>query len=178
MWQVHNMHWYGPERPIPDGAVYIGRERRGQPRGPLANSYSTEQNRASSVTVVDDPMRAYRRWLWAELRDHPPGVSYDQMSSAYREIRRLAMLPDGVLLCWCKPKPCHGDIVAAAVEWFRTNWDYPIVKPCRSCGALVCFALTPTNKKPCPFNVDVVRGVVTEESHFATCPQASDWSKK
>lgn len=175
MWQVHNKHWY-TTNPEPAGAVYIGRERRGQPRGPLANPFSTEQNPAGTVTVVDDPMRSFRRWLWADLKDHPPGVSYSQMSSAYREIRRLAMLPDGVLLCWCKPAPCHGDIVAAAVEWFRTNCDYPIINACKSCGALVCYGLTANNKR-CPYNVDVARGVVTEESHFATCPQAKEWRK-
>ena len=24
---------------------------------------------------------------------------------------------DIVLICWCKPKPCHGDILAKAIEW-------------------------------------------------------------
>lgn len=139
-WQVQNKSWYlgprGAGRPEPAHAVYIGRERRGMPRGPLANPYSTEQNRAGTVTVVADPLAAFKRLLWAQIRlcrwDEPDG-----WTPQYAALMLLAGLPDGVLLCWCKPVPCHGDIVSAAVEYLRKTTNFPIFEYCPDCGAVV-----------------------------------------
>jgi hypothetical protein len=50
-----------------------------------------------------------------------------------------------------------------------------LLERCRSCGAPVAWGKT-KNGKACPYNV--VNGQPTEESHFRTCPQAKDWSKK
>ena len=29
------------------------------------------------------------------------------------------MKEDTVLGCWCKPKPCHGDVIINAVNWLK-----------------------------------------------------------
>lgn len=165
MWQVHNKRWY-TTKPEPADAVYIGRPRSGDPASPLANPFSTESNPSNTVTVVADPIESYRCWLWEHIQDDTP---------QRQEVSRLVCIPDGVLLCWCKPRPCHGDIVARAVEWFRETQDYPSIESCRSCGVPIHFGLT-LQGKPCPYNV--INGVVTKESHFATCPDARTWSKK
>ena len=35
-----------------------------------------------------------------------------------RRLRDLALRPEGVvLLCWCAPKACHGDVIASALAW-------------------------------------------------------------
>jgi hypothetical protein len=49
------------------------------------------------------------------------------------------------------------------------------VMPCRSCKQPVYWGYTEKGKR-CPFNV--VDGQPTRESHFTTCPQARQWSKK
>jgi hypothetical protein len=49
------------------------------------------------------------------------------------------------------------------------------IQHCRSCGALVWWGKTAAGK-PCPF--DVVDGARTAVTHFSTCPQAKDWSKR
>lgn len=49
------------------------------------------------------------------------------------------------------------------------------VERCRSCGAAIVWGYT-KNGRPCPY--DFVDGQATTVSHFATCPQASRWSKR
>jgi hypothetical protein len=46
---------------------------------------------------------------------------------------------------------------------------------CRSCGAEIYWGTT-KNQRRCPY--DVVDGEVTGTSHFATCKDAKQWSKK
>ena len=58
----------------------------------------------------------YRQWLWARIKDHQ-GPEWD-------ELQRLASIArDGelVLICWCAPLPCHGDIIKAAIEWLLSQ---------------------------------------------------------
>ncbi|KPL90747.1 hypothetical protein [Herpetosiphon geysericola] len=46
---------------------------------------------------------------------------------------------------------------------------------CKSCGADIYWGLT-VNGKRCPYNT--IGGRPTKESHFSTCPSASEHSKK
>ncbi len=50
--------------------------------------------------------------------------------------------------------------------------EHPI--PCRSCGAAIWFKANPAGKFV-PMNVEM-DGDGNEVSHFATCPQAKQWS--
>lgn len=55
-------------------------------------------------------LRKYKRWLWENIKL--------PSSAPAQELRRLATLAaeeDVYLRCWCAPKPCHGQIVAAAI---------------------------------------------------------------
>lgn len=110
MWTVENMHWY-KTKPVPADAVYIGRPRR--PRdyeSLLGNPFGTAQNPSRSLIICNDPLVAYRDYLTELMETDTP---------QRREIARLAALPDGVLLCWCAPKPCHADVVAAVIAWYQ-----------------------------------------------------------
>lgn len=49
------------------------------------------------------------------------------------------------------------------------------IKHCQSCGAEISWGFTPKGKR-CPFNV--VDGRPTQQSHFETCPDAGEWSKR
>lgn len=111
-WIIGNISRYR-DKPQPAGAVYVGRPRRGDPPSPLANPFSTEPNPGNSVIVVPDPIRAYRHWLHEQVRD--------QTSPQFLELVRLSLLPDGMLLCWCHPRPCHAQVISRAIDWLRTQ---------------------------------------------------------
>lgn len=106
---------------------YIGRATHGRPASPLANPYKV------AAHGRDGAIRAYRQWLWAHMHDGDQTV----MSELLR-LLRLACRPTGVtLLCWCKPKPCHGDIVKGALEWLSTVTDDPVVAAGLELGATI-----------------------------------------
>jgi hypothetical protein len=72
----------------------------------------------------DEVIAKYRRWLWLQM-DAPD-------SPALAELNRLTDLHDTgeplVLVCWCAPKPCHGDVLSNAITWLsaaRTNGLVP-----------------------------------------------------
>jgi hypothetical protein len=46
---------------------------------------------------------------------------------------------------------------------------------CRSCGAIVWWGRTAAGKR-CPF--DVVDGARTAITHFSTCPEAKQWTRR
>lgn len=65
------------------------------------------------------------------------------------------------------------------------------LQDCRSCGAPITFARTYPGDKAMPLNgepialktdTDLLHGLIeyiaSSDSHFATCPQSSRWSKK
>lgn len=49
------------------------------------------------------------------------------------------------------------------------------ISHCRSCGAPIWWGKTPAGKRN-PF--DVQGDARTAVTHFSTCPQAKDWSKR
>lgn len=63
----------------------------------------------------------------------------------------------------------------------QANATFPVARPpvarCRSCSAPVWWGTTAAGKS-CPFNYDLVTATATRESHFRTCPQASQHSKR
>ncbi len=70
--------------------------------------------RIDRMTVWGNPFRygsrehkiaRYRIYLWWTIQ-HNPQVMYD-----------LIELRGKKLACWCHPKPCHGDVIAKAIEW-------------------------------------------------------------
>jgi hypothetical protein len=85
--------------------VYIGRACRGYAQSPLANPWKIGQDR-------DETLGRYRDWLRETLKD--------TTSPQAQEILRLGHLvsagEDLVLLCWCSPSACHGDLVAEVVQ--------------------------------------------------------------
>jgi hypothetical protein len=111
MWHVGSVHAGDLER---KGAVYVGRGGRGLEQSPLANPFRLDPNRQREEQV--DMLERYRRWLWAALQSDTP---------ARREVARLVSLPDGILVCFCRPvgrdvPACHADIIAGAIEWYRS----------------------------------------------------------
>ena len=89
----------------PAGMVYVGRECYGFKGSVLANPFKRRTGQTPGSTLDD-----YRTWLRAEYRKN---------GAVRRELERLADLAEQgslVLGCWCKPNPCHIDIIKEAVE--------------------------------------------------------------
>jgi hypothetical protein len=82
--------------------VYIGRPSvLGNPY-PVSTKTVQEHNRVCAL---------YRVWLWEEIKK---GI----LSPVYLELLKILEMArnDGVsLVCWCKPLPCHGDVVKNAL---------------------------------------------------------------
>lgn len=76
--------------------VYIGRPSKwGNPFSHLSNTLAQY-----SVDTRDEAIKEYEAWL----RNQP------ELMAALPELR------DKVLGCWCKPKACHGDVLAKIVN--------------------------------------------------------------
>jgi hypothetical protein len=84
---------------------YIGRanQRAGLAASPLANPYKVSDYGGQRGATLDD----YRHWLWGRI------VAGD--AAVLAALRGITA--ETVLVCWCKPGPCHGDVVAAAARW-------------------------------------------------------------
>ncbi len=55
--------------------------------------------------VRDSVIEKYRRWLWGKIQ----GQEID--------LHELADLQGMELGCHCHPLPCHGDVLARAIDW-------------------------------------------------------------
>jgi hypothetical protein len=87
-----------------DHWVYIGRANSyaGLAQSPLANPFKVKDFGGRGKTLPH-----YRRWLWGRIQAGDTAV-LDALK---------AIDESTVLVCYCKPGPCHGDVVKAAVEW-------------------------------------------------------------
>lgn len=93
---VVNRHWYKTGLPV--GAIYIGRGT------PLGNPFTVAEHGIEALAL-------YRAWLWKRIQDRNADVL-----GAMRAIR-----PGTLLVCSCKPRPCHGDVVVKAWLWLRSQ---------------------------------------------------------
>lgn len=77
-----------------DFDIYIGRGSKWGNPFPISGENSREK-------VIDE----YRFYLWSQIKSGE--VTTDDLLSLNG--KRLG--------CFCKPKPCHGDVIKKAVEW-------------------------------------------------------------
>lgn len=89
-----------------DRWLYIGRQHQyaGLAASPLANPYRVAEYGGRGKTLP-----FYRQWLWQGIQDKD-----EKVLEALRGIKETT-----VLVCWCKPEPCHGDVVRRAARWLR-----------------------------------------------------------
>ena len=95
------------DRAFGDRWLYIGRANRAAqlPTSPLANPYRPRDFGGRRGATLPH----YRRWLWR------------QMQAGNRAVLQAlaAVTEESVLVCYCAPGPCHGDVVRAAAAWLR-----------------------------------------------------------
>lgn len=96
---VLNRHHYKGNDEIPQPWVYIGRG------SPLGNPYLLKDHGEERC------LRLYKKWLWKQMQDRNERVLAD--------LRRIT--PSHNLVCSCKPRPCHGDVVVDAWRWAHAH---------------------------------------------------------
>lgn len=85
--------WNSRDR-IPEGSIYVDRTSK------YGNPYPPRAGRS-----LEESLHLYRLHLWAMLKD------------GRVTLEELASLHGKDLVCHCKPKPCHADIIEAAAAW-------------------------------------------------------------
>lgn len=86
---------------------YIGRAWAGRPASPLGNPFRMRDERGRAGVI-----QSYRQWLWMKWAEN--GSEKEEL---LRIARRVKAGEEVTLGCWCAPLPCHGDVVASAVNW-------------------------------------------------------------
>ena len=111
MCTVVNFKHYGSkaalDRAFGDRWLYIGRANgyAQLEASPLANPFKVSEHGRGGTLVH------YRRRLWEQIQAENQEVLATQRS----------ITPQSVLVCWCSPLPCHGDVAKAAASWLRSQ---------------------------------------------------------
>ena len=86
----------------PDGStdIYVGRP------SPLGNPYKVGPEYPGMAAI-----EAYAIWLDRQL-----AIPDSPQSLVFGSLLRIARRGDLTLICWCKPDPCHGDVIKERLE--------------------------------------------------------------
>lgn len=82
---------------------YIGRVMRGRQGSVLGNPFKINKESARSEAIEN-----YAQWMRDRFND-ANSVQLIEMARLERILKRDGRL---VLLCWCAPLPCHGQVIA------------------------------------------------------------------
>jgi len=85
--------------------VYIGRPGKGNP-GPWGNPFSAKRD---GITV-EESIRKYEEYI-AKRLDNEPEL-----------MKQLGLLRGKTLGCFCKPGPCHGDVLANLANMYEYTY--------------------------------------------------------
>lgn len=101
------LNFYHIGKQIPEGAVYIGRGGKGLTQSKFANPFKLSENEERGATLF-----RYKTWLWNEC-----------LKGNITKSDILAL--DGKdLVCFCSPKPCHGDVIIELINYVKTHGEY------------------------------------------------------
>lgn len=112
---VHNMH-HLPGKAIPEGDasfVYIGRPRGNAPLG-LGNPFKVGEGYAQGEAVVAFRDHVSAMWRYPDNPVRQQILALAKRSLAGEELK---------LVCWCKPRACHGDVIKEAVDNLVARWQ-------------------------------------------------------
>jgi len=90
------------------GGDYIGRGMKGKKGSSLRNIFKIGVDGDR-----DEVIKKYRNWLW-EIVKKKEGKEWDELMKL---VDRYKNGEDLVLICWCKPEGCHGDILKKCIEY-------------------------------------------------------------
>ncbi len=101
---VVNRHHFRNKQ-IPEPSLYVGRGT------PLGNPFTVQKHGPGALEL-------YRRHLWQKIRGRDVAVL----------AAMGAITAKHSLVCSCKPRPCHGDVIVRAWVWMQGE------PPCRGCN--------------------------------------------
>lgn len=105
---------------IGENKIYIGRanHKLKLKASPLANPYFIYQTDwKTSQRLRDEVIEQYKVLLWQSIkRCRDEGI----IDGIMEELIRISQL-NVTLTCYCKPLPCHGDVIINAIEWLKTQ---------------------------------------------------------
>jgi Domain of unknown function (DUF4326) len=102
---LNRHHFHG--KPLPPNAIYVGRGT------PLGNPFTLEEyGRGIALDMYHAAL-----WRQIEAREGP-------MYQALLEIGPDKEGSPPAVVCSCAPAPCHGDIIAQAVEWIAWKGEW------------------------------------------------------
>lgn len=89
--------------------IYIGRG------SPLGNPYTSIQDRKTKAEHVcssrEESVANFRNYLLERIE-----MKDKTITTALNKIWKLAKNGDVYLVCFCKPKSCHGDVIKEIIE--------------------------------------------------------------
>jgi hypothetical protein len=99
-WNTETQTWDDPDY------VYVGRANRHYniPQSEWHNPYRVED-----ATPTQSAIDQFRSHLFNLLKDNPDAIE------------RLVLLKGKKLVCWCRPDPCHGDVLLKAIEYYSSE---------------------------------------------------------
>lgn len=102
------VNFYHIGQKIPEDGVYIGRfNYKFNLEGSIfANPFPVRKPEERGTTI-----EKYREWLWNQVKDGK--ITKED----------ILKLKDKKLVCYCKPKACHGDVVKDLVNFVIENGD-------------------------------------------------------
>lgn len=103
---------------IGQNKIYIGRKNAmyDLSASPLQNPFLIDKDNRDQV------IQQFRRYLWDEIQKWLKTSVIRPIVKALLEIVDLSLKGQTVLLvCWCKPSGCHGDVIVSAINWIITN---------------------------------------------------------
>lgn len=89
---------------------YIGRAGKGKAGSALANPYRL--NNPNDDVERSHVIAQYRKWLWQKIQSGDSAVMAE-----LNQLKQQALVGDVHLLCFCKPRNCHGLVIANCINW-------------------------------------------------------------
>ena len=87
--------------------VYIGRKCGKFEGSILGNPFKLGRDGSR-----DEVVEKYRQWLWKEI--NRKGEIWQELLEL---LEKYKLWGDMVLVCWCAPQACHGDVIKRCLEW-------------------------------------------------------------
>lgn len=99
-------NFYALNKTIPEDGLYIGRANAkfGLPQSLFANPFPVINPEDRDKSIQD-----YRKWLWNKILDNV--ITKDDLKA----------LVNKKIVCYCKPKNCHGDVLQSVVNYLLSN---------------------------------------------------------
>lgn len=98
--------------------IYIGRANRyfNLKESPLHNPFKVSKTVSRSQAIA-----LYKQHIWKSIKAMRDGLPLDPIVIELINIARVEKDIEVILVCYCKPLACHGDVILAAINWLKTQ---------------------------------------------------------